>query len=237
VTSDGVEAAETSVSFSVGYESDKTADTPDVLDVALDKASYADGESLQVRLSPRFAGKATLAVVTDKVADIRTIDIADGGTTASIPVKAEWGASAYLVVLAHRPMDAAAKRLPGRAIGLSWFQIGKEQRTLALDLGAPQLARPLSTLTLPVKVTGMKPGEDAFVTLAAVDVGILNLTRYESPDPSRFFFGQRQLGHELRDLYGYLIDGMQGTRGAIRTGGDGAPQMEGEKPTQEPLAR
>ena len=66
VTSDGNEAAETSVSFSVGYESDKTADTPDVLDVALDKAAYADGESLQLRLSPRFAGKATLAVVTDK---------------------------------------------------------------------------------------------------------------------------------------------------------------------------
>lgn len=237
VTSDGNEAAETSVSFSVGYESDKTADTPDVLDVALDKASYADGESLQVRLSPRFAGKATLAVVTDKVADIRTIDIAEGGTSASIPVKAEWGASAYLVVLAHRPMDAAAKRLPGRAIGLSWFQIGKETRTLALDLGAPKLVRPLTTLSLPVKVTGMQAGEEAYVTLAAVDIGILNLTRYESPDPSKFFFGQRQLGHELRDLYGLLIDGMQGTRGAIRTGGDAAPQMDGEKPTQEPLAR
>ncbi|UZF91684.1 alpha-2-macroglobulin family protein [Bosea sp. NBC_00550] len=237
VTSDGNEAAETSVSFSVGYESDKTADTPDVLDVALDKAAYADGESLQLRLSPRFAGKATLAVITDKVADIRTIDIAEGGTTASIPVKAEWGASAYLVVLAHRPMDTAAKRLPGRAIGLSWFQIGKEQRTLAVDLGAPQLVRPLSTLSLPVKVTGMKAGEEAYVTLAAVDIGILNLTRYESPDPSKFFFGQRQLGHDLRDLYGYLIDGMQGTRGAIRTGGDAAPKMDGEKPTQEPLAR
>ncbi|BCB17969.1 alpha-2-macroglobulin [Bosea sp. ANAM02] len=237
VTSDGNEAAETSVSFSVGYESDKTADTPDVLDVALDKASYADGESLQVRLSPRFAGKATLAIVTDKVADIRTVDITEGGTSASIPVKAEWGASAYLVVLAHRPMDAAAKRLPGRAIGLSWFQIGKETRTLALDLGAPKLVRPLTTLSLPVKVTGIRAGEEAYVTLAAVDIGILNLTRYESPDPSQFFFGQRQLGHDLRDLYGLLIDGMQGTRGAIRTGGDAAPQMDGEKPTQEPLAR
>jgi uncharacterized protein YfaS (alpha-2-macroglobulin family) len=30
---------------------------------------------------------------------------------------------------------------------------------------------------------------------------------------------------------------MQGTRGAIRTGGDGAAPMQGEKPTQEPLAR
>ncbi|KPH79927.1 alpha-2-macroglobulin family protein [Bosea vaviloviae] len=237
VAADGPDSTETSVSFSVGYEADKTADTPDVLDVALDKASYADGESLQVRLAPRFAGKATLAVISDRVADIRTIDIAPGGTTASIPVKAEWGAGAYLVVLAHRPMDTAAQRLPGRAIGLSWFAIGKENRTLALDLGAPNLVRPLSKLSLPVKVTGARAGEDAFITVAAVDVGILNLTRFESPDPSKFFFGQRQIGHELRDLYGYLIDGMQGVRGAIRTGGDISPALEGEKPTQEPVAR
>lgn len=237
VAADGADATETSVSFSVGYETDKTADTPDVLDVALDKAAYAEGESLQVRLSPRFAGKATLAVVSDRLADIRTIDIAEGGTTAAIPVKAEWGASAYLVVLAHRPMDADAKRLPGRAIGLSWFQIGRQARTLSVDLGAPELVRPLSKLSLPVKVTGARAGEEAFVTVAAVDIGILNLTRFESPDPSRYFFGQRQLGHDLRDLYGYLIDGMQGTRGAIRSGGDAAPEVQGEKPTQEPLAR
>ncbi|RDJ20778.1 alpha-2-macroglobulin family protein [Bosea caraganae] len=237
VVSTGSDATETSVSFSVGYESDKTAETPDVLDVALDKASYGIGETMQVRLSPRFAGKATLAVISDRVAEIRTIDIAADGTTASIPVKAEWGASAYLVALAHRPMDAAANRLPGRAIGLSWFSIGKEQRTLAIDLGAPQLVRPLTTLSLPVKVTGARSGEEAFVTVAAVDIGILNLTRYESPDPSKYFFGQRQLGHELRDLYGYLIDGMQGVRGAIRSGGDGAAAVKGEAPTQEPLAR
>lgn len=237
VVSTGADAAETSVSFSVGYESDKTADTPDVLDVALDKSSYATGETMQVRLSPRFAGKATLAVVSDRLAEIRTIDIAADGTTASIPVKAEWGASAYLVALAHRPMDTTANRLPGRAIGLSWFAIGKAERTLSVVLGAPNLVRPLTTLSLPVKVTGARAGEDAYVTVAAVDIGILNLTRYESPDPSKYFFGQRQLGHELRDLYGYLIDGMQGVRGAIRSGGDGAPSVQGEKPTQEPLAR
>ncbi len=237
VVSTGPDATETSVSFSVGYESDKTADTPDVLDLALDKPSYATGETMQVRLSPRFAGKATLAVISDRVAEIRTVDIAADGTTAAIPVKAEWGASAYLVALAHRPMDTAANRLPGRAIGLSWFAIGKAERTLAVDLGAPDLVRPLSTLSLPVKVTGARAGEDAFVTVAAVDVGILNLTRFASPDPSSFFFGQRQIGHELRDLYGYLIDGMQGVRGTIRSGGDAAPALQGEAPTQEPLAR
>lgn len=237
VVSTGGDATETSVSFWVGYETDKTADTPDVLDVALDKAAYATGDTMQVRLSPRFAGEATLAVISDRVNEIRTVDISADGTTASIPVKAEWGASAYLVALAHRPMDTAANRLPGRAIGLSWFTIGKAERTLSVDLGAPNLVRPLTTLSLPVKITGARSGEEAFVTVAAVDIGILNLTRYESPDAGKYFFGQRQLGHELRDLYGYLIDGMQGVRGTIRSGGDGAAATPGEKPTQEPLAR
>ena len=57
--------------------------------------------------------------------------------------------------------------------------------------------------------------------MALVDVGILNLTRYEAPNPFGYFFGQKALGPEIRDLYGYLIDGMQGTLGAIRSGGDG----------------
>jgi alpha-2-macroglobulin len=239
VRADGADAAETGVMFTVGHETDKTAETPDSLDIALDKAAYVDGENVQVRLSPRFAGKVTVAVISDRLNDIRVVDVAAGGTTLSLAAKAEWGASAYLVALAHRPMDAAAQRLPGRAIGLSWFAIGKAARTLEVKLNAPPLVRPLTRLSLPVQVVGASAGEEVFVTVAAVDVGILNLTRHETPDPSVFFFGPRQLGHELRDLYGYLIDGMQGVRGAIRSGGDAAATggLKGDVPTQEPLAR
>src|SRR5262249_55111259 len=79
--------------------------------------------------------------------------------------------------------------------------------------------------------------ENAFVTVAAVDVGILNLTRYTPPDPDGWYFGQRQLGLEIRDLYGRLIDGSQGTVGQIRTGGDGAQMpMQGSPPTEKLIA-
>ncbi|HEY8578746.1 MAG TPA: alpha-2-macroglobulin family protein, partial [Beijerinckiaceae bacterium] len=64
-----------------------------------------------------------------------------------------------------------------------------------------------------------------------------SLTRYEAPDASKHFFGQRMLSAEIRDLYGLLIDGMQGARGAIRSGGDAGGGAEGARPTQEPLAR
>lgn len=232
------ETAQTSLSFTVGWSGDQTADTPDLLDMTLDKASYRTGETMQLRLNPRFKGKATLAVVSDRMHDIRVVDVAAAGSTVSLPVQATWGPGAYIVAMAHRPLDQAAKRMPGRSLGTAWFEIDRDNRDLQVNLNAPDKIRPRGSLTLPIKVVGLAPGEEARITVAAVDVGILNLTRYESPDPLTYFFGQKQLSSEIRDLYGYLIDGMQGTRGMIRSGGDMEPKaLEGIPPTQEPLAR
>src|SRR5213075_2107244 len=101
----------------------------------------------------------------------------------------------------------------------------------------PQMQRPNSAMQLPIKVGGLSAGEEARVVVAAVDVGILNLTNYKPPAPDDYYLGQRRLSAELRDLYGQLIDGMQGTRGAIKTGGDtAAAQLEGSPPAQKPLA-
>ena len=72
--------------------------------------------------------------------------------------------------------------------------------------------------------------------VAAVDVGILNLTNYKPPAPDDYYLGQRRLTAEIRDLYGQLIDGMQGARGQIRSGGDAGAELTGSPPTQAPLA-
>jgi alpha-2-macroglobulin len=168
---------------------------------------------------------------------LTTLDLSEGDTTTTIPVKGDWGAGAYAVVLAYRPLDKAANRMPGRAIGLAWFAIDSQAHGLDVRLAPPSKTRPRGPLTIPLEIKGLGQGEEARVTVAAVDVGILNLTHYEAPDPRGYFFGQRQLSTEIRDLYGLLIDGMQGSRGAIRSGGDSSPELGGERPTQEPLAR
>src|SRR3712207_1753848 len=123
-------------------------------------------------------------------------------------------------VLGHPPLDQAALSMPGRSLGTAWFEINRDARTLAVNLNAPDTIRPRGSLKLPVKVEGLTPGEEARITVAAVDVGILNLTRFETPNPAAHFFGQKQISSEIRDLYGFLIDGMSGTPGAIPSGGD-----------------
>jgi alpha-2-macroglobulin len=238
VKADGMDGAQTSVTFNVGWGGDKTADTPDVLDMSLDKAAYGAGETMRIKLNPRVAGKATLIVVGEKVHTITTLDVPAEGLTTNLAVKPEWGPSAYVMALSHRALDTQAKRMPSRSIGLAWFSVDRAARSLSVDLGATAKMKPRGELVLPIKIGGLAAGEEAYVSVAAVDVGILNLTRYEAPDPTGYFFGQRKLGAEVRDLYGLLIDGMQGVRGAIRSGGDAGASIGGESPPREaPLAR
>ncbi|MET0605130.1 MAG: alpha-2-macroglobulin, partial [Beijerinckiaceae bacterium] len=234
----GSGATLTSVTFYAGWSGEPKADTPDLLDVSLDKDAYRAGDRMRLTVKPGFAGKATIGVVGDKIYDWRVIDVGADGTTIDLDAKSEWGAGAYVVALAHRPLDQAAKRMPGRALGLAWFSVDKNERKLVVEATPPETMRPRGTLEIPIRLAGLAAGEEAYVTVSAVDLGILNLTRYETPDPFEHFFGQRQLSMEIRDLYGQLIDGMQGTRGAIRSGGDAAATSgENSPPRDQPMVR
>lgn len=227
----------TSVQFDVGWYSDGSADTPDLLETSIDRPEYRSGDTMVVSVNARSAGKLTVNVLGDRLLTTQTTDIKEGTSQVKIPIGKDWGTGAYVVATLRRPLDAVALRMPGRAIGLKWFGIDKNARTLQVNLTPPQLVRPNTTLKLPVKLGGLAPGEDAKIVVAAVDVGILNLTNYKPPAPDDYYLGQRRMTSEIRDLYGQLIDGMQGTRGQLKTGGDsGGAELQGSPPTQKPLA-
>ena len=226
----------TSVQFDVGWYSDGSADTPDLLETSIDKPEYQSGDTMVVSVNARTAGKLTVNVVGDRLLTTQSIDVKQGTAQLKIPVAKDWGTGAYVVATLRRPLDASALRMPGRAIGLKWFGIDKKARTLEVKLSPQALVRPNSSLKIPLKLGGLNPGEDAKVVVAAVDVGILNLTNYKPPAPDDYYLGQRQMTSEIRDLYGQLIDGMQGTRGQIKSGGDAGAELQGNPPTQKPLA-
>ena len=227
----------TSIGFDAGWYTEATADTPDMLEVALDKPEYAPGDSMAVAVTARTAGKVTLSVIGERLLTTVTQDVKPGTARLQVPVGKDWGAGAYVVATLRRPLDASAQRMPGRAIGVQWFSVNRKARTLAVNMETPQLTRPGSALRIPVKIGGLAAGEEARIVVAAVDVGILNLTNYRPPAPDDHYLGQRRLAAELRDLYGQLIDGMQGTRGQIRSGGDiAAAELQGSPPAQKPLA-
>lgn len=227
-----------SAEFNAGwYVEASSTDTPDGLELALDKAEYTPGDTARLKISPRFAGEALITIGSERLLATFKATVPEGGTTVDIPVSADWGAGAYVAATLFRPGDAEETRMPMRAIGVKWLGIDPGDRKLGVALDVPERIIPNATLAVPITVSGLKPGEEAYVTLAAVDVGILNLTRYEPPAPDDWYFGQRRLGLEMRDLYGRLIDGSAGEMGKLRTGGDGmALGSKGSPPTEKLLA-
>ncbi len=226
----------TSLTFDAGFYAESSADTPNLLEVALDKNDFKSGDTMNASVTARTAGRLTLNVFTDRLVVSTSQDVKVGAVHVPLAVGKDWGTGAYLVATLRRPLDAPALRMPGRAIGVQWFSIDRSERTLTLDMKLPSTMRPNNALNVPIKLAGLAAGEEAHVVVAAVDVGILNLTNYKPPAPDKYYLGQRQLTAEIRDLYGQLIDGIQGVRGTIRSGGDSRAELAGPPPTQAPLA-
>ena len=131
------------------------------------------------------------------------------GATVDIPVDASWGGGAYITATLFRPGNGPESRMPARSIGLTWLAVDPKAQTLNVAFATPEKTEPNKPLSIPVAVTGAAAMSDAYVSIAAVDVGILNLTRYEAPDPESWYFGQRMLGLEIRDLVVAVAGGRQ----------------------------
>ncbi len=212
--------AASSYRFYAGWGSQPgTGDTPDKLQLVADKEQYEAGEKAKLLIRPPFAGEVLIAIATDHIIDSWTVNATPDGRSIDIPVDASWGPGAYVLASAFRP-GREGDHGPGRAIGVAWLGLDPAARSLKVSFDLPAEAKPRQAIDIPVKVDGMTVGQPAFVTVAAVDEGILQLTDFQTPDPSDYYFGKRDLGVYLRDLYGQLIDGRDGKRGQVREGGD-----------------
>lgn len=236
ITSNGDTYTASSYSFYAGWwGGDAGSDTPDVLDIGLDQASYAIGDIAHLRLTPRYAGKVLIRVVSDHLISMQAVDVSLGDTVIDLDVTEDWGAGAYVTATLIRPMVVAAGRNPARAIGLSYAPVDPGDKAISARFDMPAEVAPRGPMEVILRVENASG--QAYATIAAVDVGILNLTGFDAPDPMGHYFGQRKLGMEMRDLYGRLIDGMQGTPGVLRSGGDnGAARANTPPPTQELVA-
>lgn len=229
VTPEGGGAA--SYAFDSGwYTVAGSLETPDRLSVALDKPRYRAGETATALIDAPADGTALVSVLTNRVVDLKLVPVSAGENRIELPVTDAWGTGAYVTASVIRAVGATDSHAPIRALGLAHAGIEPGDRALAAIIEAPTEADPRGMLPVTLRIEGAAPGETVHATLAAVDLGILNLTAFKSPDPSAHYFGQRRLGVALRDLYGRLIDGQAGAQGAIRSGGDAMASVSTQSP-------
>jgi len=236
--SDGQVAATSTTFYAGWYAPADVSSTPDTLELSLDRDAYKPGDTAMLRVVPRSAGTALITVLSNRLIAMQAVEVTEGENLIPLPVTDDWGTGVYVTAQVVRPMDVAAGRNPARALGLTHATIDPGTRALQASIETAAEAAPRGPMEVAVKVDGLVAGDTAFATIAAVDVGILNLTGFKEPDPQGHYFGQRKLGVGLRDIYGRLIDGLSGAEGTVRSGGDSGAQarLQAPPPTEELVA-
>jgi len=192
---------------------------PDKVKLALDKARYRAGDTMKVTVTPPRDGPGVLLVESDHLLYTRNID-AKAGATFEIPVTKDWERhDVYVVALVFRGGEASEHTTPARAMGIEHVSMDRNDRRIPLSLSAPNLMRPGHTLDVTVQGEGLS-GQHAYVTLSAVDQGVLNITDYPVPDAWAWMFAKRALSVDAYDLYSRVIEAMDGAEAKLRYGGD-----------------
>lgn len=193
---------------------------PDRVQVRLEGAPFRAGDTVKAHLTPPHDGEALVLIEGDRVLWAKRIKVSAAGTAIELPLDKSWNRhDLYVSVLAFRPGSEGSRVTPARALGLAHIPLARDDRRLGVTLDAPAKVEPETKTTVKVKVEGAT-GQQAWVTLSAVDQGILNITGFATPDPHAYFFGKQRYGADLLDIYGRLIEKMDGTRGKLKWGGD-----------------
>jgi uncharacterized protein YfaS (alpha-2-macroglobulin family) len=226
-------SAGASMSFYVGWggwTSEDGTEAPDRVRVAAASASPKPGQNAEITIVPPYDGQAQVVVATDRILSVQNLAVSAKGSKVTLPVTADWGEGAYVMITVYSGRDPALQAKPRRAVGIVHVPVDMAARTFKVTLEAPDLARPRTQQSVDVRIEG-GPREPVFLTLAAVDEGILQLTKFRSPDPVAWYFGRKALGVELYDDYGRLLDPNMGMPAEVRVGGD---QLGGEGLTVVP---
>ncbi len=221
----------TDIRFYVGWRSyESGADTPDQATLTVTSKDVAPGRTAKLYLDPPYAGEAIVTVATEKVHSVQRFKVDDKGREISIATDPSWGSGFYVLATIVTPRDAVKRPIPRRAMGVAYVGFDMSAQTFKVSVDTPELVRPRQRIDAPVRIAGAARGEEVRLTIAAVDEGILRLTKFVSPDPVAHYYGKKRLGVDVRDDYGRILDANLGA--AQRFGGD---QLGGEGLTVVPV--
>jgi len=182
-------------------DNNNSAVRPDQIDITLDKASYNDGDIANVKIDSPHTGKAWLRIESEDLLWQKQVDLIKGVNELTVPIKDWQRHDVYLSAYLISPMTD--KKPIKRALGLTHIKLNRDDRALSVSIDVPTKIKP--SVTQKVSVNVSNGTENTRVILAAVDVGILNLHNFKTPDPLAFFFAKRSYDISIRDNFNKII--------------------------------
>ncbi|HEY4799559.1 MAG TPA: alpha-2-macroglobulin family protein, partial [Bacteroidia bacterium] len=185
-----------------------------------DKEKYNVGDEIKLSIPSSEGGRALISLETgSKVLNAFWAETKKGSTEVKIPVTPEMAPNIYANVTLVQPHAQTTNDMPIRMYGVIPIQIEDPNTHLRPVIQTAEVFRPEEKASISVSEENGKP---MTYTLAVVDEGLLDLTRFETPDPWKYFFAREALGVKTWDLFDNVIGAWGATlQKLLAIGGDG----------------
>ncbi|WP_340199487.1 alpha-2-macroglobulin family protein [Ascidiimonas sp. W6] len=173
-----------------------------------DKKTYNVGEKAIVTFPSSAVGRALVTVENgSEVLESLWVTPTKDETKFEIPITSLYTPNVYIHISLLQPHASTANDLPIRLYGVVPIMVEDPATRLAPKIAMPDVLRPEETVT--VKVSEEK-GKAMTYTVAVVDEGLLDLTRFRTPDPWNTFYAREALGVKTWDVYDDVIGAFGG---------------------------
>ncbi len=179
------------------------ADAATKLSLTADKDTYRPGEKMTVTFPSSEGARAVVSIENgSKVVSVNEYDCMDGETSVQLDATAEMMPNAYVNVTLLQPHGATRNDLPIRLYGVVGVAVTSPESHLSPVITMPDELRPEEKYEITVSESG---GRSMAYTIAVVDEGLLDLTKFKTPDPWSAFNAREALGVSTWDMYGYVV--------------------------------
>jgi hypothetical protein len=208
---------------------DGDSESSKMLIFSADKETYNVGDNATINFPSGSGGRALVSVENGtEVLTTQWVETKQGETQVRIPISKEMAPNVFVNISLLQPHEQTKNDLPIRLYGIVPILVENPATKLKPKLDMPDVLRPEERFTVSVSEENNKA---MTYTIALVDEGLLDLTRFPTPKIHEAFYSREALGVKTFDIFDYVIGAYSGSVNNIYAvgGGDDAAGAKNRK--------
>ena len=190
-----------------------------MLRFSTNKKEYNVGETAKIFFPSSEGGRALISIENgSRVVKTFWEKTDKGETQVDLDITSDMAPNVYINITMLRPHASTKNDAPIRMYGLVPISVVDKETILKPKIEMPEVLKPESTVNVKVSEEN---GKDMTYTIAVVDEGLLDLTRFKTPNAWDSFYTREALGVRTWDIYDNVIGAYGGRINQIFSiGGD-----------------
>lgn len=216
----GLELARVDYSVAGTGNVSRTLDRNAELQLTLNRKDYDPGDDIEISIRAPYAGAGLITIERDKVYIHKWFRASETASVQKITLPKDFEGSGYVSVQFTRDLGSKEIYMSPMSYGVVPFATSLARRTNPVTLQAPELIKPGQTAKF--RLESKTPSR---AVVFAVDEGILQVARYQAPDPLKHFFQKRALEVGTQQTLDLILPEFKKLMQASAPGGDAEGQL------------